>query len=285
VLLVTAVTRTPSSAELAQFLRNRRARVRPADAGIPEGSRRRTPGLRREEVARLADVGVSWYTWLEQGRDIHVSEPLLERLARALRLTPTERAHLFELAHGRPAARPAIAPSTVSDTLQRVLDAHPYPALVSTMRWDVLAWNEPAAILYGDFGRRPSEQRNGLWSMFTNPERRARMPEWEKSVRGAVARFRLDAARAADRTEFDALAAALAKVSPEFARFWGEHDVVEMAEGSKVLVLPEVGAIEFEHVTLAHSEADGRALRVTLYSPQPGESTARALKLFRTVTR
>jgi transcriptional regulator with XRE-family HTH domain len=105
-------------AELAQFLRSRRARIRPADVGLPQGTRRRALGLRREEVARVVDVGVSWYTWLEQERDIHASEPLLERLARALCLTPPERAHLFALAHGRPAARPAIAPTAVSDVLK-----------------------------------------------------------------------------------------------------------------------------------------------------------------------
>lgn len=248
---------------------------------MPDGSRRRTPGLRREEVAVLADVGVSWYTWLEQGRDIHVSEPLLERLARALRLTPTERAHLFELAHGRPAARPTRSPHAVSDTLRRVIEAHPYPALVSTRRWDVLAWNEAAVAIYGDFGQLPIERRNGLWSMFTNPDRRQRMPDWENAARRAVAGFRLDAARAADRAEFDALAAELASVSPEFARFWGEHEVVEQVpEGLKVLVFPEVGVIEFEHVTLSHAEPDGRELRVSLYSPRSGESTARARKLF-----
>ena len=271
-------------AELAHFLRSRRARILPADVGIPAGSRRRTPGLRREEVARLADVGVSWYTWLEQGRHIHVSEPLLERLARTLCLTPTERAHLFELAQGRPAARPVLAPTTVSGALQRVLDAHPFPALASTMRWDVLAWNAAAARLYGDFGQRPIAQRNGLWSLFTEAPRRALLPEWEQNARTTVARFRLDAARAKDRTEFDALAADLANVSPEFARFWGEHDVVEVTERSKEIVHPEVGKIEFELVTLAHSEPEGQVFRVTLYAPRVGESTVRARRLFGLVT-
>ena len=278
------MNRMPPRAELAQFLRSRRARVRPTDVGLPAGGRRRTPGLRREEVARLADVGVSWYTWLEQGRDIHVSEPLLERLARALQLTPTERAHLFELAHGRPAARPLLAPATVSDALRRVLDAHPYPGLVSTRRWDVLAWNQAATILYGDFGRLPVEERNGLWTLFMDPERRARMPRWEQDARRTVAGFRLEAGRAADRSEFDALAASLARVSPEFARFWDAHDVVELPEGMKEIVHPRLGTIEFEHVTLAYAEEDGHALRVSLYSPRPGESTTRARELFRLVT-
>lgn len=228
---------------------------------------------------------MSWYTWLEQGRDIHVSEPLLERLARALRLTPTERAHLFDLAHGRPAARPELSPVAVSDTLRRIRDAHPFPALVSNRRWDVLAWNEAAAILFGDLALMPAEQRNGLWALFMNPERRARMPGWEADARRAVAGFRLDAARAADRTEFDALTNALAEVSPEFARFWSEHDVVEIPEGVKVLIHPDVGPMEFEHVTLAHADPDGHVLRVSLYSPRPGESLERARKLFSRATR
>jgi transcriptional regulator with XRE-family HTH domain len=277
---VTATTHSPRT-ELAEFLRTRRARVRPVDVGLADGTRRRTPGLRREEVARLADVGVSWYTWLEQGRDINVSEPLLERLATALRLTPTERSHLFELAHGRPAPRPAIATLAVSDTLQRVLDAHPFPGLVSNMRWDILAWNEAAAVLYGDFALLPIEQRNGLWTMFVDPRRRARMPGWEADARGAVARFRLEAARAADRTEFDALADTLASVSQDFARFWAAHDVIEAPEGNKVFVDPQVGEMVFDHVTLTHFEPDGHLLRVTLYTPRPGESTTRAEQLFR----
>ena len=273
------MSQAPTRSELAEFLRTRRARVRPADVGLPNGERRRTPGLRREEVAQLADVGVSWYTWLEQGRDIHVSEPLLERLALALRLTATERAHLFELAHGRPAPRPA-EPARVSAALQRVLDTHPYPAIVATPLWDLVAWNAAASVLYGDFALLSPKERNHLWSIFTNPERRARMPQWEHTARRSVAGFRLEAARAADRSAFDALAAELMRVSPDFARFWNDHEVVELPAGSKVVVHPEVGAIEFEHVTLSYSEPDARALRVTLYTPTPGESSERARVLF-----
>jgi transcriptional regulator with XRE-family HTH domain len=278
---VISSSRISPRVELAQFLKSRRARVRPADVGFPDGARRRTPGLRREEVARLADVGVSWYTWLEQGRDIHVSEPLLERLARALLLTASERAYLFELAQGRPAARPTIAPSVVSDALRRVIDAHPYPAFVSTLRRDFLALNEPAKVLYGDILSLPVEQRNGLWSFFMNMDRRKQVPDWENTARAAVATFRLDAARAADRTEFDALAVSLSNVSPDFARFWNDHDVIEVTEGTKEFLDAEHGKIEFELVTLAHSEPDGRTLRVILYSPKQGKSTERANKLFK----
>ncbi|WP_375755603.1 helix-turn-helix transcriptional regulator [Corallococcus exercitus] len=277
---VTDSSRSPGRAELARFLRSRRERLRPEDVGLPSGSRRRTPGLRREELARLADVGVSWYTWLEQGRDIHVSEPLLERLVVALRLTPTERLHLFELAHGRPAPRAVSAPDSVSDALQRLLDTHPFPALVSTRRWDIIAWNAPATVLYPDLSRPAPEGRNALWALFMNPDRRASMPSWEAAVRRAVAGFRLDAARAADRSEFDALVAQLQAASPEFARLWSEHDVVETPSMLKVILLPELGPIEFENVTLTYSEPAGRELRVSFYAPRPGLNLERARKLF-----
>ncbi|MFB1480545.1 helix-turn-helix transcriptional regulator [Corallococcus sp. RDP092CA] len=279
---MTDTSRSPGRIELARFLRSRRERLRPEDVGLASGPRRRTPGLRREELARLADVGVSWYTWLEQGRDIHVSEPLLERLAVALRLTPTERLHLFSLAHGRPAPQPVRAPESVSDALQRLLDAHPFPALVSTRRWDILAWNAPATVLYADLGLPASapEARNGLWALFMNPDRRARMPSWEEAVRRAVAGFRLDAARAADRSGFDALVEQLQAASPEFARLWREHDVVETPSLVKLLILPEVGPIEFESVTLTYSEPDGREVRVSFYAPRPGPDLERARALF-----
>jgi transcriptional regulator with XRE-family HTH domain len=270
--------------ELAEFLRTRRARVQPVDVGLVEGSRRRTPGLRREEVARLADVGASWYTWLEQGRPIQVSAPLLERLAAALRLTATERSHLFELAQGRPPARaPLVAAVEVSPALQHVLDAHPFPALASTQLWDVVAWNRAAVRLYGDFGRRPAKERNSLWSTFMSPKTRALIPDWAPHARGLVARFRVEAGRAPDRREFDALAADLSRASPEFKRFWDDHDIFEAVEGLKEVVHPDVGAIAFDHVGLMHVEPGGRTLRVTLYAPRPGVSATRARKLFRAV--
>ncbi|MGE6762992.1 helix-turn-helix transcriptional regulator [Corallococcus interemptor] len=243
--------------------------------GLPSGSRRRTPGLRREELARLA-----WYTWLEQGRDIHVSEPLLERPVVAPRLTPTERQHLFELAHGRPAPRAVRSPDSVSDALQRLLDAHPFPALASTRRWDIIAWNAAATVLYSDLALPASEGRNALWALFMNPDRRARMPSWEEAVRRAVVGFRMDAARAADRSEFDALTAKLQAASPEFARLWNEHEVVETPSLLKVLVLPGLGPIEFENVTLTYSEPDGRELRVSFYAPHPGPYLERTRALF-----
>ncbi len=266
--------------ELAAFLRGRRARVRPADVGLPDGARRRTPGLRREEVAQLADVGASWYTWLEQGRDIHVSEAFLERLAQALRLTPAERAHLFELAQGRSPRRAAVAAASVSEALQRTLDAHPYPAIVSTPRWDIVACNAAADTLFGTI-----TGTNALWSTFMDPVKRARRVHWEADARSLVARFRVDAGRASDRGEFDTLAAQLAGVSQEFQRMWEDHEVLEDVETAKVLVYPDVGVIELDHITLTHAEPDGRTLRVTFDLPRPGASAERVARLLGMSTR
>jgi transcriptional regulator with XRE-family HTH domain len=266
---------TAARPELAAFLRGRRARVHPQDVGLPNGSRRRTPGLRREEVAQLADVGASWYTWLEQGRDIHVSEALLERLAQALRLSASERSHLFVLAQGRMPSIKTTAQSSVSLTLRRVIDHHPYPAVVTTPRRDVVAVNEAAEALFGKV-----VGSNSLRSMFSPPKSGKRRPTWEADARRLVALFRIEAGRAADRSDFDALIAELHESSEDFRRLWKDHEIVDVIEGAKIISHPEVGAIELEHVTLMHAEPDGRALRVTLYTPKPGVSSTRAAKLF-----
>jgi transcriptional regulator with XRE-family HTH domain len=264
--------------ELAAFLRGRRARVHPQDVGLPNGSRRRTPGLRREEVAQLADVGASWYTWLEQGRDIQVSEALLERLAQALRLSPSERSHLFVLAQGRMPSIKTMAQTSVSTALRRVIDIHPYPAVVTTPRRDIVALNRPAEVLFGKI-----VGQNSLRTMFADPKSRKRRPTWEVDARRLVALFRIEAGRAADRSEFDALIAELNETSEDFRRFWKEHEIADVIEGAKTVSHPDVGEIEVEHVTLMHAEPDGRALRVTLYTPKPGVSTERATKLFENI--
>lgn len=222
----------------------------------------------------LADVGVSWYTWLEQGRDIHVSEGMLERLSGALRLDHAERAHLFELAHGRSARQVAVAGEVISDTLQRTIDAHPHPVVVTTTRWDVIALNTPALAMFGD--RRGA---NSLWVFFTGGAR-ARGADAHTHARNMVARFRYEAGRAADRAPFDELAARLAERSSEFRALWDEHELLAAPEGSKVVHHPDAGDIELEHVLLMHVEPDGRTLRVTIYTPRPGISAARAAGLY-----
>jgi transcriptional regulator with XRE-family HTH domain len=263
--------------ELASFLRVRRSRLAPSSVGLPSGTRRRTPGLRREEVALLAEVGVSWYTWLEQGRDIHVSERLLERLSKALGLDHAERSHLFELAQGRsPPPRGGNASiEVVSDKLQRTIDAHPNPVVVTTTRWDVVALNAPAEALWGD-----RRGMNSLCFMFASTPLEPRTPEASAHARSMVARFRYEAGRAADRAPFDQLASELGARSPEFRALWDAHEVVATPEGAKVVRHPLVGDIELDHIVLLHVEPDGRTLRITLYTPRPGVSAARALTAY-----
>src|SRR5690348_8438756 len=194
--------RNPDRRDLTDFLVTRRARLTPPDVGLVTGPRRRTPGLRREEVAQLAGVGISWYTWFEQGRDIQVSAHFLENLSRALKLDRPEREHLFALAQHRPPPLTRLSAPTITATMQHVLDTFPHPAYLKTPRWDVVAWNAPMAELLGDLSQYPVEERNSLWLVFTSPVYRRVMLDWEKDARRIVARFRLDFSRSGNDPAF-----------------------------------------------------------------------------------
>jgi transcriptional regulator with XRE-family HTH domain len=267
---VTAASLSSPRSELGHFLRTRRARLRPSDVGLPEGARRRTPGLRREEVAQLADVGLSWYTWLEQGRDIQVSEAMLERLSSALRLDAAERSYLFELAQGRSPRPVAATPPIVSPLLARTIEAHRHPAIVSTVRWDVVAMNGPALKLWGD--RRGT---NALRNIFLGKVPPLATVEHEAHARNLVARFRSEAARASAHEQFQEIVDELRARSPEFRRLWTQHDLYAEPEGTKIVDIPGTGRIELAHVTLMHIEPDARTLRVLFYSPVGPESAQR----------
>lgn len=265
-------------AELADFLRNRRAALQPDDVGLPNGGRRRTPGLRREEVAQLAGVGATWYTWLEQGRDVRASREVLFALAGALRMTPAERAHLVMLGRGEevPACR---APSErVSATLRRTLDglAH-QPAFVLGRRWDYLAYNRAAKIVLGDLDAVPRQARNHIWLTFMDPLRREMFTDWERSMRFVVAKFRADGARHIGDPAFEELIAALRNASPEFCRAWKRHEVARGSGGRKELLHPVGGRMVFDHVILHPSEEPDQ--RLIIYSPvdETREQVARLL--------
>jgi hypothetical protein len=214
--------------ELAEFLKTRRARLTPADVGIIGGLRRRTPGLRREEVAELAGMGLAWYTWLEQARDIHVSNDVFNAIARALRLSSDERAHLFALAHGTGPAAPmqaSVGTVRVTDAEQLVLDAlDPNPAHIRDDRWDLLAWNSSFAEATR-FDQVPIADRNLLWLMFTHPVTVELTADWEAEARFAVAQFRFECARRLDDPGVLGLVARLSDMSSEFRKWWSNHDV------------------------------------------------------------
>lgn len=273
-----APTATPSRngsrrrEELADFLRNRRAALRPDDVGLPDGGRRRTPGLRREEVAHLAGVGTTWYTWLEQARDVRASLEVLEALARALRLDQAERSHLIMLGRGEEAPPPCKQAERVSPTLRRLIaNLGPNPAYVLGRRWDYLAWNDAAAALLGDLGAIPKAARNHAWLTFTDPGRREMFSDWQVSSRILVAKLRADSARHLGDPEFDSLVAALQKASPDFARAWKRHEVARVGEGRKDLRHPTAGLMSFSHAVLHPAEKVEQ--RLVLYSPLPDNDT------------
>lgn len=264
-------------AELADFLRSRRAELKPEDVGLPNGGRRRTPGLRREEVASLAGVGATWYTWLEQGRDVRASHEVLEAIARALQLSPVERTHLMLLGRGEeiPAAEPP--PEYVSPSLRRLVESlGPHPAYVLGRRWDILAWNRAACAVVSDFGAIPTRARNHLWLMFMDPARREMMPDWEQSARICAAKFRADHARHLGDPAFEELVSSLRQNSREFCRLWKRHEVASSGAGRKELRHPQVGPLSFEHAVF--HPVDEPEQRLVLYSPVPDTGTAEKLE-------
>jgi transcriptional regulator with XRE-family HTH domain len=243
--------REQARAELADLLRSRRGRLTPADVGLPAGARRRTPGLRREEVAQLAGVSTTYYTFLEQGRDVRPSRQVLAALAHALRLSTTERAHLFQLARVAPPADEDAHAEVLAPALHAmVAQLDPYPAYVKGRRWDVLAANRSARALFTDWMARPPGDRNLLWWTFTDPEARKVFADWEHEAAATLARFRAAAARRPGDPEFAELIERLHRASPEVRAWWPRHDVLPVAGGVKRLHHPAVGDVTFQHVVL-----------------------------------
>jgi transcriptional regulator with XRE-family HTH domain len=250
---------------LGAYLKDRRTKLDPAALGLST-TRRRTPGLRREEVAQRANVSATWYTWLEQGRGGAPSANVLERIARALLLTDVEREHLFLLALGRPPEIRYRNTEGVTPRLQRVLDSWEFsPAIIRTATWDVVAWNRAAAAMLTDYGRLPPEQRNILRLVFCNPRVRAAQSDWESVARFVVAAFRADAARAGAASRVAAMVDELCRLSPDFEAIWRDNDVRSHGGGVKHLRHPIAGPIGFEYSAFA---VDGRSdLGMVVYTP------------------
>ncbi|MET9020551.1 helix-turn-helix transcriptional regulator [Actinopolymorpha sp. NPDC004070] len=240
----------PRRAELAAFLRSRRERLRPEDVGLPPGGRRRTPGLRREEVAQLAGVGVTWYTWLEQGRRINASPSVLDAIARSLRLHPDETRHLFALSGATPPERPS-PPSPVDPVIQRVLDAlDPYPAHVVTPRYDLVAGNRADRLLMGDWRALPQHRRNVLWLLFTEPSWRRMLVDWDVEAGHSLALFRGASAEHVGEPAWTNLVRELTEVSSDFAAMWNDHAVASPTTRVKLFLHREVGPLRLETTSL-----------------------------------
>ena len=263
---------------LGAYLRDRRAKLDPAAFGFPPG-RRRTPGLRREELAQRANISPTWYAWLEQGRGGAPSADVLDRLARALMLTDVEREHLFLLGLGRPPDARYRKSEGVTPRLQRVLDAlDPSPALLRTATWDVVAWNRAATVALMDYGALEPPQRNMLRNIFLNPRARAVQYDWDSVARLALAAFRLDAARAGAAADVEALVGELSQLSPEFKVMWRDNDLpAGHADGVKHMKHPALGPIAFEYSAFA---VDGRPdLILAIYNPTTPEDASRVAAL------
>ncbi len=267
----------PETATLATYLKDRRTRLDPAALGLG-GPRRRTPGLRREEVAQRAHISPTWYTWLEQGRGGAPSAEVLDRISRALMLTDVEREHLFLLGLGRPpeVRFQPLPREGVTPRLQRVLDAlGAAPALIRTVTWDVVAWNAAAAAVLTDYAVLSPRERNVLRMMFLRPEARAAQVEWESVARYVVGVFRAEATRAGAARVVQPLVDELCQASPEFTAMWHDNDVRGAGEGVKRLRHPVLGEIALEFSGFA---VDGRPdLAMLVYNPAT-EGDARRIR-------
>jgi hypothetical protein len=262
----------PHLQELADFLRTRRAQLEPEDVGLPRGSRRRAPGLKRTEVAQLSGISVDWYTWLEQGRPITASPQVLESLVRVLRLDANERAHLFRLAHQQPPTETGVETEAASPMLQGFLDHQGIsPAYVIGPRWDVLAWNEAACVVFGDFGLMTIRERNDIWRLFTSASYRHLFVDWEGYARRILAQFRASCVRFLGDPRLTELIHDLLLRSPEFRIWWPNHEVLGAPNCQRALNHPQAGSLLFERFTF--EVVDVSELKVIVYTPLEEEET------------
>lgn len=263
--------------ELADFLKTRRAKILPAQAGLTAGTRRRTPGLRREEVAQLAGIGLTWYTWLEQGRSIHVSAQVIESLANVLLLNKEERIHLYLLANQ---PLPSDMPSyqeTVSPILQHFLDSLTLcPALIIDSRWNVTAWNNAACLLFGNFAEMNARERNIVWAMFTDEKYKQLFVDWSHHAKGLLARFRAACGQYINDSWLVQFIDELKGQSLEFSLWWPLHEIQSNGEKLKQLNHPDLGILDFEISNFDVSDNSG--LKLIVHVPLSETDTAAKLK-------
>jgi transcriptional regulator with XRE-family HTH domain len=274
-----AVNQTLQRAQLSEFLKSCRARREPGSLGLVPAARRRSKGLRREDVAALAGLSATWYTWLEQGRNVHPSEQILERLSAALGLSQAERDYLFMLAQRRP---PPLNPGhaePLRPAVQRMLDAINLPALVHTRRWDVVAWNAIWTRCFPDFGERPPGERNLLRILLSGADFQRDPGEQEEIARRILPTVRLDYSQAGDDPGFDALIEELSAACPIFDRLWRSPEISHFPEGIYTATYPGIGSIAFEHT--AYSVAANPALRLLMFSPAEARSARKFSQLMR----
>jgi transcriptional regulator with XRE-family HTH domain len=282
---IAEITQSPTADEirrneLGAFLRSRRERMTPECAGLISSRRRRTPGLRREEVAQLAGVGVTWYTWLEQGRDIRASAQVLDAIARTLGFDEQERSHLFTLA-GAADTNAATRCARLSPAVELMLERlEPYPALAVNARFDILAYNRIWASAFPLFDLLPQDERNALWLVFTHPQWRRTVLDWDEAAARMVAQFRAAMAEHVAEPAWKNLVARLHRASPEFAEMWARHDVRGLENAVKRLRHPLVGLLRLEYTYLWLDP--GLGTRIVAYTPADARTAHRLEALHQT---
>ena len=263
--------------ELGDFIKTRRGKILPSQVGLPSGLRRRTPGLRREEVAQLAGIGLTWYTWLEQGRPIRVSSQVLESLARVLLLDPHERDYLFTLARHVVPASPLSRQSVIKPSVQHILDSLQLsPALIIDQRWNVIAWNNASSVVFGDFDMIDPLDRNIVSMIFTDNSYMSLFIDWEFHARGMLARFRTAYGQHVDDPWFAAFIENLKIKSNAFREWWSQHEAQNSTEVNKELKHPIAGKLVFESCSFALS--DNPNLKMIVNTPLPETDTAEKVR-------
>jgi len=264
--------------ELTRFLRGARARLKPQDVGLPSGERRRAQGLRREEVATLSGMSVTWYTWFEQGRDVQLSAAMLERLSTTLRLSPQQREFMFALAQHRPPPLSLPPDDEIHPVLQHLLDALSIPAQVITEDWTVIGWNRHVLRLFRDYERLPDPADRNLFKILLSDDRyRADPKEYRTMARKVTARFKWDYSRTTRIHVFEALITDMLERSALFRELWYESDVASHLQGVHSVDVPALGRITLQHSSYTVEDATGQ--RLMLFAPLDCESAIRLAEL------
>lgn len=268
------------SKELGDFIKHRRQSISPAQIGLPQQGRRRTPGLRREEVASLAGIGLSWYTWLEQGRAIQVSAQVLLSIGKVFQLNSDEMTYLLNLAGFHINTTEQLSTANISPSLQHVLDyLETSPSVILNANWDIIAWNKAASIVFYDFDQLEPCDRNLIKLIFLNSDFKKRFPNWKNKAKQILANFRLATSENIEDQKTNTFIEAMRVHSPEFNEWWQDHTIqIEQQPLMKIILHPQLGTLEFEHTSYTMNDTEQKNLKLYMNTPKKGSATEKMIK-------
>lgn len=265
--------------ELGDFIKCRRQSITPTQIGLPQQGKRRTPGLRREEVASLAGIGLSWYTWLEQGREIQVSAQVLLSIGQVFQLNNDEMTYLLNLAGFNQSTTEQTSTMNISPPLQHVLDhLETSPSIILNAHWDIIAWNKAASIVFYDFEQLKPCDRNLIKLIFLNDDFKKRFPNWQSKAKQILANFRLAIAETIENKKTKALIESMRVHSPEFNEWWQDHTIQIEQPLTKIILHPQLGALEFEHTSYTMNDTEQKNLKLYINTPKKGSTTEKIIK-------